>query len=122
MVDQDFWFDRWIHGVGPLANHVAIANRCRLPKLPMAAMGPSPLFPDDEVGWGLRSDLQFTIKSAYEVHCGDVGGDYESIWTILHSFRGLPKIKMFMWHVIPALKMSTTYCANVAQQFRFGRF
>ncbi|KAK8605986.1 hypothetical protein V6N13_102749 [Hibiscus sabdariffa] len=118
----DFCFDQWIHGVGPLANHVPLANRGRLPKLSVAAMvdegctwrwalfqhllplpvllriaatkDPSPLFPDDEVGWGLCSDLRFWVKSAYEVHRGYASGEYERIWTTIHSFRGLPKIKL----------------------------
>ncbi|KAK8529857.1 hypothetical protein V6N12_060623 [Hibiscus sabdariffa] len=54
-----------------------------------ATKDPSPLFPDDEVGWGLCSDLRFWVKSAYEVHRGYASGEYERIWTTIHSFRDL---------------------------------
>ncbi|KAK9021559.1 hypothetical protein V6N11_011542 [Hibiscus sabdariffa] len=58
---------------------------------------PSSLFPADEIGWGLRSDRQFSIKSAYDVRLGFARGVDERIWRTIHDFRGLPKIKFFMW-------------------------
>ncbi|KAK9002005.1 hypothetical protein V6N11_024698 [Hibiscus sabdariffa] len=62
-----------------------------------ATKAPSPLFPADEIGWGLRSNRQFSIKFAYDVRLGFAGGVAERIWRTIHDFRGLPKIKFFMW-------------------------
>ncbi|KAK8614733.1 hypothetical protein V6N13_068528 [Hibiscus sabdariffa] len=121
----NFWHDCWLHGIGPLASHVGVAQRSLLPSIPVASMvdnsgewrwsdfqhllpvqvllrlaatkAPSPLFPADEIGWGLRSNRQFSIKFAYDVRLGFAGGVAERIWRTIHDFRGLPKIKFFMW-------------------------
>ncbi|KAK8677782.1 hypothetical protein V6N13_143305 [Hibiscus sabdariffa] len=51
----------------------------------------------DNVGWNLRTDLQFSIKTAYVVRCGATTGVNEALWKVIHKFRGLQRVNIFLW-------------------------
>ncbi|KAL4280844.1 hypothetical protein GQ457_03G019340 [Hibiscus cannabinus] len=77
----------------------------RLPQhilLCLAAMHrPQQSFPIDRVGWGLWDDRRFSIKSAYQVRLDhtDRLDTVDPTWKIIHHFRGLQRIKIFLWLV-----------------------
>ncbi|KAL4387659.1 hypothetical protein GQ457_09G022010 [Hibiscus cannabinus] len=77
----------------------------RLPQhilLRLAALHrPQQCFPIDHVGWGLRDDRRFSIKSAYQVRWGRTEslGTTDLTWKAIHRFRGLQRIKIFSWLV-----------------------
>ncbi|KAK8989363.1 hypothetical protein V6N11_063794 [Hibiscus sabdariffa] len=52
---------------------------------------PQQSFPIDRVGWGLRDDRRFSIKSAYQVRWGqkDRLDTVDPTWKIIHRFRGM---------------------------------
>ncbi|KAE8705555.1 hypothetical protein F3Y22_tig00110422pilonHSYRG00069 [Hibiscus syriacus] len=53
----------------------------------------------DMVGWYLREDLNFSVKSAYPTRIKDYSGSKEPVWGLIHKYRGLSKIKYFLWLV-----------------------
>ncbi|KAE8719297.1 putative Kelch repeat-containing F-box family protein [Hibiscus syriacus] len=64
-----------------------------------AKKGPLAHFASDMVGWNLREDRKFTIKSAYESLDEDRNMEAGELWMVIHKYRGLQKIKLFLWLV-----------------------
>ncbi|KAK8649412.1 hypothetical protein V6N13_130141 [Hibiscus sabdariffa] len=103
----DFWHDSWITRIGPLAIHVGTLNRAALPRVSVASMlsmqgtwnwplfqhllpfpvllrivdvkEPDSLFSEDTIRWGLTSNHNFTVKSAYELQFGSLSGDSDRV-------------------------------------------
>ncbi|KAK8711527.1 hypothetical protein V6N13_146808 [Hibiscus sabdariffa] len=64
-----------------------------------ALKSPVPSYPVDSIGWGLREDRLFTLKSAYEVRCGAISSILDHVWKRIQRFRGAQRIKIFLWLV-----------------------
>ncbi|KAK8660761.1 hypothetical protein V6N13_051672 [Hibiscus sabdariffa] len=64
-----------------------------------AVKGPLVSSSHDRVGWRGTSDLSFSIKSASELRTRQPTSGVHGLWTVLHKFRGLPRIKAFLWLV-----------------------
>ncbi|KAK8542408.1 hypothetical protein V6N12_015005 [Hibiscus sabdariffa] len=62
-----------------------------------ASNGPLRSAVSDTVGWKLRQDMQFSVKSAYATRCGATAGVNEKLWSVIHKFRGLQRVKVFLW-------------------------
>ncbi|KAE8724567.1 Cyclin-J18 [Hibiscus syriacus] len=61
--------------------------------------GPVTMRLDDTVGWQASPDLQFSIKSAYSIHCGPSAAANDCLWKAMHRFPGLQRVKVFLWMV-----------------------
>ncbi|KAE8727457.1 hypothetical protein F3Y22_tig00005459pilonHSYRG00102 [Hibiscus syriacus] len=111
----DFWFDAWLDDYGPLINHVTSAGAIGLQKVTAADMvdaqgnwrgdcfesfllvrvllsiaakrGPLAHFASDMVGWNLREDRKFTIKSAYESLDEDRNMEADELWMVIHNLN-----------------------------------
>ncbi|KAE8732683.1 Calcium-dependent protein kinase 1 [Hibiscus syriacus] len=57
-----------------------------------------------KVGLSLREDRRFTVKSAYASTEENRNTEADELWTIIHRYRGLQKIKLFLWLI---------YCGRV---------
>ncbi|KAL4284458.1 hypothetical protein GQ457_16G019810 [Hibiscus cannabinus] len=53
----------------------------------------------DSIGWGGDDRRMFTVKSAYSLRACDAQGDELQLWKAVSKYRGLPRIRMFLWLV-----------------------
>ncbi|KAL4336136.1 hypothetical protein GQ457_07G003110 [Hibiscus cannabinus] len=120
------WKDNWLRGVGPLLENVLpshfVANMDArvvdmvdvsgnwnfagfghlLPmdlQLKIAAIRPPGQGLTDRVLWTHTEKGRFQVRSAYEVRTGVRFGPTEAVWAVVNRFRGLPKIRTFLWLV-----------------------
>ncbi|KAL4383611.1 hypothetical protein GQ457_15G023690 [Hibiscus cannabinus] len=47
--------------------------------------------------WPVSVQGEFTVKSAYSLRCGATVCDDGKLWQTIHSYRGLQRIKTFLW-------------------------
>ncbi|KAK8506642.1 hypothetical protein V6N12_073595 [Hibiscus sabdariffa] len=50
-----------------------------------------------QVCWGVNSNKWFSVRSDYEVREGSRHGPTEQIWRTINRFKGLPRIRYFLW-------------------------
>ncbi|KAK8660893.1 hypothetical protein V6N13_051800 [Hibiscus sabdariffa] len=121
----DFWRDSWIAGIDPLVDYVpenlrhnlgcvSVADMAdgngswlwykfeHLLSLPIllriAATGcPMEGFAADTEYWKGNVQGNFTVKSAYVLRCGPTVSDDGKLWQLIHKYRGLQRIKIFLW-------------------------
>ena len=122
-----FWKDSWLEGFGPLINQlnsevqVESLNHTVAEMvdgggnwkwevfahlLPMqAVMGIAGYIPprqdalEDTMIWEKSVNGRFTIKTAYMVREEDESIDRDPIWRIIWKWKGMERIKMFLWTV-----------------------
>ncbi|GMI80336.1 hypothetical protein HRI_001702900 [Hibiscus trionum] len=122
----DFWRDMWLGEVGALRDHVSDSSlRDGLPLVSVADMvadngswrwpafqhllpqvilmrlaavlPPQQVGVADGVGWKWEARKEFSVRSAYQVRSGSVSSSSESVWKVINHFRGLQRIKVFLW-------------------------
>ncbi|KAE8680680.1 hypothetical protein F3Y22_tig00111372pilonHSYRG00115 [Hibiscus syriacus] len=98
--DTDFWRNQWIDGIDPLISYVQPHNIVITANILMrvaAVKGRLASLAGDTTGWKGNKDTQFTIKSAYAIRCGHHVNNEEILWKSIHRFKGLQRIKIFIW-------------------------
>ncbi|KAK9030877.1 hypothetical protein V6N11_032283 [Hibiscus sabdariffa] len=126
-ISTDFWCDSWIAGIDPLIGYVSerlahslgcvsVASMADgngnwlwhkfehlLPlniRLRIAAAGcPMAGFVADSECWKGNVQGNFTVKSAYVIWCGPTAPNDGKLWKTLHKYRGLQRVKTFLWLV-----------------------
>ncbi|KAL4318447.1 hypothetical protein GQ457_18G016640 [Hibiscus cannabinus] len=65
-------------------------------------MPPTNLQSHDFIGWKWRDNREFSVRSAYDLraYSRDV---HEEVWKVVATFRGLPRIRMFLWQLCGAV-------------------
>ncbi|KAE8684401.1 hypothetical protein F3Y22_tig00111131pilonHSYRG00159 [Hibiscus syriacus] len=66
----------------------------------------------DCVGWSQGKDNEFTIKSAYTIRIGGSPDLHDPIWKRIHHYRGIQRIKIFMWLACQGKLMSNDEMAR----------
>ncbi|GMJ08752.1 hypothetical protein HRI_004544400 [Hibiscus trionum] len=123
----DFWRDAWVDSFGPLCRYLCPRGDADdrntsvrsmvtqdgqwnwgafaevLPSVVLQgilAIKPPfvPSFPDSP-GWSLESNRRFTVRSAYRLRANSSTVPSDPILKVLTCFRGLPRIKSFLWQV-----------------------
>ncbi|KAE8662915.1 hypothetical protein F3Y22_tig00113124pilonHSYRG00408 [Hibiscus syriacus] len=122
----DFWRDPWLSDIGPLKNHLlnqqdgsnlpatTVAEmideqgKWRWPiiyeTLPVqiihrlkATMTLKQVQQMDTPGWKWQPNRKFTVCSAYQIQTENYSGPTEKIWQTIAKYRGLQRIKIFLW-------------------------
>ncbi|KAL4355451.1 hypothetical protein GQ457_06G008470 [Hibiscus cannabinus] len=99
-----FWRDSWIVGIDPLIAYVPERLVPSLEYVSVAAMTdaagcPMVGFAADAECWKGTVQGNFTVKSAYIIRCGPTIPDDGKLWKTLNKYRGLQRIKIFLWLV-----------------------
>ncbi|KAK8593540.1 hypothetical protein V6N12_045620 [Hibiscus sabdariffa] len=63
----------------------------------VAVKGPHPLSVDCSFGWQWNNDCSFTVKSTYALRSGLPIGQPNVMLNIIQKFRGIPRVKTFLW-------------------------
>ncbi|KAK8564169.1 hypothetical protein V6N12_036300 [Hibiscus sabdariffa] len=54
----------------------------------------------DVIRWKGLNDLKCSLKSAYLLRDASTAPLPHTVWQAIHRYKGLPKIKAFLWYVI----------------------
>ncbi|KAK8538214.1 hypothetical protein V6N12_044349 [Hibiscus sabdariffa] len=65
--------------------------------IPIGVKPSSPDAPSDSPGWKLEPSSTFTVKSAYNFRSSSLTGGDDSIWRLIQRYKGLQRIKAFLW-------------------------
>ncbi|KAL4297234.1 hypothetical protein GQ457_12G007480 [Hibiscus cannabinus] len=63
-------------------------------------MPPTNLQSHDFLGWKWRDNREFSVRSAYDFRSGYSWDAHEEVWKVVAAFRGLPRIRMFLWQAV----------------------
>ncbi|KAE8732337.1 hypothetical protein F3Y22_tig00002237pilonHSYRG01828 [Hibiscus syriacus] len=66
----------------------------------LATMTPKQVEELDKPGWKWNPSRKFTVKSAYEVKTGTRPNTPDRLWRTIHRFKGLPRVKVFLWLMV----------------------
>ncbi|KAK8994017.1 hypothetical protein V6N11_008226 [Hibiscus sabdariffa] len=83
----------------PLISHVPAGAASGLGMVSVADMGPQANLQDASVAWKCCADGKFSVSSAYQVRAGQVAGGEDKVWKVIHGYRGLRRIRIFLWLV-----------------------
>ncbi|KAK8985572.1 hypothetical protein V6N11_068825 [Hibiscus sabdariffa] len=68
--------------------------------LVIAAVKPPSISVSDTVGWGGNTRRHFSARSAYHLRAGIAQRGMDKEWSILSKYRGLPRVRGFIWLVL----------------------
>ncbi|KAK8483781.1 hypothetical protein V6N12_017978 [Hibiscus sabdariffa] len=54
---------------------------------------------EDFIRWECAVNHKFSVKSAYTVRQSSYVSQMANVWSIIHKFQGLPRLKVFLWLV-----------------------
>ncbi|KAK8550683.1 hypothetical protein V6N12_039379 [Hibiscus sabdariffa] len=83
-------------------------------------MKPNPVLDVDGVGWQATKDRKFTVKSAYLLQTSFPYGPHDIIWKVIQRFRGLQRIRTFLWLVCRGQVMTNAERDNRDWNLIFG--
>ncbi|KAK9028336.1 hypothetical protein V6N11_068143 [Hibiscus sabdariffa] len=49
------------------------------------------------IAWHPSATGNFSVSSAYSIRVGQLDGAVTRVWRLIRPYRGLPKIRLFMW-------------------------
>ncbi|KAK8715611.1 hypothetical protein V6N13_042941 [Hibiscus sabdariffa] len=88
----------------------------------VAVTPPLQTFPAANVAWSGELSGRFSIKSTYRICTRDANDNQSLPWATIHKFKGLPKIRIFLWlfgHVL--LLVIGTRCIGHSDGLLWGR-